>query len=289
MKMRKKLLSVIVWLAVCFLVSSCSMKYQSTAQVLSTASNIFVNTKSPDVCSFNVALFSKHKINQIDYVSLGSRDISDEDYTVNIVDNNIDVLDAYQYKGMYIKNIIVEIKCKKPNINASFEHLVLNVDGINYTLQFSAPVTHHFMEGIVFSDKLQIMVFPNEFPANFINDNQASVVYEFCATEDIELQDIYFDDYLSASNVMYAIGDEPPCEAKFPIRVKKDEELKLYLSFSAESDLGLSYISTNIYFEYLVESSNERCFNSGVVTFDPIYPILDNDTSHIDKIIDGLK
>ncbi len=289
MKIQKKLLSVIVLLVVCFLFSACSMEHQSTAQFLSTSSNIFVNTKSPNVCAFNVALFSDHKINQVDYVFLESPDISSEDYTVDIVNNNIDVLDTYQYQGFYIKNIMVEIRCEKPIENSSFESLILNVDGTNHTLHFSTPVTHHFVEGIVFSDKLQIMVFPNEFPSNFINDKQASAVYEFYATEDIALQDIYFDDFLSASNVMYAIGNEPPREAEFPIHVKKDEKLNLYLSFTSESDYDLSYVSTNIYFDYLAESSNERYFNSGVVTFDPIYPILDNDTSHIDKIIDSLK
>ena len=60
MKIQKKLLSVIVLLVVCFLFSACSMEHQSTAQFLSTSSNIFVNTKSPNVCAFNVALFSDH-------------------------------------------------------------------------------------------------------------------------------------------------------------------------------------------------------------------------------------
>lgn len=255
---------------------------------MSTAPNIFINSKSPDVLSFNIALFSKEKINIIDYIGLEGTDINNNDYSVNIIDNNIDSFNSYKYKELYIQYIMVEITRKNNIESCNFENLIINVDGVRQSLHFSTPVNHKFTDGNVFSEDLQISVMPNEFPSNFINNDQERVTYEFYAAEDIVLQDIYFDDFLSVSNVIYAIGDEDAHKAEFPINIKKGQTIKIAFSFDSKSANNLSYLATNIYFNYLTKSDNEKHFNSALVVFDPIYPFFENDNTNINKIIDSL-
>ncbi len=289
MKTKKSLLNFISLILIIFLFSGCTSEQQETADFMNTASNIFVNSKGLDTLSFNVALFSKRKIDKIDYIGIEGTNVNNDDYTVNIIDNNIDVLNSYKYKGLYIKYIMVEITAKDNIKNCTFENLILNVDGGRQSLNFSTPVNHIFSEGNIFTEELQISVIPNEFPSSFINNKQEGVTYEFYATEDVVLQDIRLDDFLSVSNVIYAIGDEDAHNADFPIDVKKGETIRISFFFTSNSVNELSYVATNIYFDYLTKSDNEKLFNSVFVVFDPIYPVIENDASNINKIVDSLK
>ncbi len=289
MKMKKCLLNSISLILIIFLFSSCTNRQQETADFMNTASNIFINSKSLDTLSFNVALFSERKIDKIDYIGIEGTNVNNDDYTVNLIDNNIDVLNSYKYKGLYIKYIMVEITAKDNIKNCTFENLILNVDGVRQSLSFSTPVNHIFSEGNIFSEELQISVIPNEFPSSFINNKQEGVTYEFYATEDVVLQDIRFDDFLSVSNVIYAIGDEDAHNANFPISVKKGETIRISFSFISNSANELSYVATNIYFDYLTKFDNEKHFNSASIVFDPIYPVIENDNTNIDKIVDSLR
>lgn len=289
MKTKKRLLNLISFILIIFLFAGCSGGQQENADFINNASNFFINSKSSDTLSFNVAFFSKRKIDKIDYIGIEGVNINNDDYIVNIIDNNIGALNSYKYKGLYIKYIMVEITAKDNIKNCAFENLILNVDGVRQSLKFSTPVNHIFSEGNIFAEELQISVIPNEFPSSFINNKQECVTYEFYATEDVELQGIRFDDFLSVSNVIYAIGDEDPHNADFPIDVKKGETIKISFSFTSNSANELSYVATNIYFDYLTKSDNEKLFNSVFIVFDPIYPIVENDTTNINKIIDSLK
>lgn len=289
MKRKKSLLNLISVILIIFLFSGCSSGQRETADFMNNASSIFINSKSLNTLSFNVALFSKQKIEKIDYVGIEGVNVNNNDYTVNIIDNNIDVLNSYKYKDLYIKYIMVEISAKDNIKNCTFENLILNVDGVRQSLSFSTPVNHIFSEGNIFTEELQISVIPNEIPSSFINNEQALVTYEFYATEDVVLQGIRIDDFLSVSNVIYAIGDKDAHNADFPISVKKGETIRISFSFTSDSANELSYVATNLYFDYLTKADNKKLFNSVLVVFDPIYPVFDGDTTNINKIVESLK
>ena len=112
MKTKNILLNLISLILIIFLFSGCSSGQRETADFMNNASNIFVNSKSLNTLSFRVALFSKQKIEKIDYVGIAGVNVNNNDYTVNIIDNNIDVLNSYKYKDLYIKYIMVEIIAK---------------------------------------------------------------------------------------------------------------------------------------------------------------------------------
>jgi hypothetical protein len=289
MKTKNILLNLISLILIIFLFSGCSSGQRETADFMNNASNIFVNSKSLNTLSFNVALFSKQKIEKIDYVGIAGVNVNNNDYTVNIIDNNIDVLNSYNYKDLYIKYIMVEIIAKGDVKNCTIKNIILNVDGVRQSLSFSTPVNHIFSEGDVFTEELQISVIPNEFPSSFINNEQGVVTYNFYATEDVVLQGIRLDDFLSVANVVYAIGEENPHIAHFPINVKKGETISISFSFTSDSANELSYVATNLYFDYLTKADNKKLFNSVSVVFDPIYPVFNNDATNINKIVDSLE
>ena len=251
MKTKNILLNLISLILIIFLFSGCSSGQRETADFMNNASNIFVNSKSLNTLSFNVALFSKQKIEKIDYVGIAGVNVNNNDYTVNIIDSNIDVLNSYKYKDLYIKYIMVEIIAKGDVENCTIKNIILNVDGVRQSLSFSTPVNHIFSEGNVFTEELQISVIPNEFPSSFINNEQGVVTYKFYATEDVVLQGIRLDNFLSVANVVYAIGEENPHSAHFPINVKKGETISISFSFTSDSANELSYVATNLYFDYL--------------------------------------
>ncbi|HHZ02214.1 MAG TPA: hypothetical protein GX396_04660 [Tissierellia bacterium] len=58
----------------------------------SNASKVFINSKSPEVLSFNIALFSNKKISDIKYIGLEGANINNDDFDVNIIDNSVDAL-----------------------------------------------------------------------------------------------------------------------------------------------------------------------------------------------------
>ena len=172
MKTKNILLNLISLILIIFLFSGCSSGQRVTADFMNNASNVFVNSKSLNTLSFRVALFSKQKIEKIDYVGIAGVNVNNNDYTVNIIDNNIDVLNSYNYKDLYIKYIMVEIIAKGDVENCTIKNIILNVDGVRQSLSFSTPVNHIFSEGFIFTEELQISVIPNEIPSSFINNEQ---------------------------------------------------------------------------------------------------------------------
>ena len=184
---------------------------------------------------------------------------------------------------------MIEIIQKNGVNHCAFQKLILNVDGTRQTLSFDTPVNHEFSDGNVFTKALQISVVPNEFPSEFINDNQQSASYEFEATEDLTLQKIRFNDFLSSSNVVYSIDDGISQNTNFPISLKKGQKIKITFSFMSELANNLSYLTSNIYFDYITDNDNVEHFNSAVIVFDPIYPLNDNDMSNVNKLIESIK
>ena len=281
--------SFILGLVALLMLSACS-NYRASDKndgFVSNASHVFIDSTSSDVLCFNLAVFSKSEIEKVEYLGLEGTNNNDADYVVSIFDNNIDILNDYEYKGWHIKYCMVEVKCLGNVDNCNFENLVLSIDGNKQTVHFDTAVKHKYSEGNVFSDKLQVAVFPVEFSTSTINTS-AGTVYEFRASDDITLNGIRFDEYIVASNIMYSINYEEPQPAEFPIEVKKDQTIKLSLSFNSNQIESTDYVLTNIYFDYTVESTNTDAYCGGVVVFDPIYPINSDDVSAINTLIERI-
>lgn len=289
MNRKLRLLATILLLVVAF--SSCTNETiidEQTKDFVCNTSNILIHSTASNSFSFNVALFSKERIKKVEFIGFEGESIDNDNFNVNIIDNNIEVLDDYEYKGYHIKYVMIEITNNSSAEICNFDTLLLNVDGIRRTLSFDTPINHTFQEGNVFTDKLQISVIPNEFPSDFINSETQSATYEFYATEDVILQQVRFEDFLTPCNIIYGINDDEAQTAEFPIYVNKGDKLRISFSIMSELANSSSYLTTNIYFDYLSKTDNTNYYNSAIVIYDPVYPLKDNDTSNIDNLIDSL-
>lgn len=286
MKRRQRPLPLLFFAALLALLAACGS--QQPTVILDTASNVYVCSKDPFSCTFNVSLFSNRRIRQVDYIALQSNDGSTEGCSVNIGDSNNEDLDRFRHQGYYFQDLSVKITCDEPGKRICVDALVLNVDGTPYTLTFPTPVTHTFADGMSFSEELQIGVIPFDFPSSFINNDSESFQYIFTAQEDVVLQDVHFDAFLSPANMMYAIGGGAFRKAEFPISLKQGQTLNLSLSFQSDQASPFSSVATTLHFDYLVASSQQPRTNSCAVFFNPISPIPDHDTSHISRMLDDL-
>lgn len=255
----------------------------------SNGSKVFINTKSSNVLSLNIALFSNNKISDVKYIGLEGSNINNADFDVNIIDNTVNELNRFKYKGLYTKYIMLEITKKNEAVQScEFNKLVLNVDGERRDINFSTPVKHQFVEGNVFTEALEISVIPNEFAASFINNKDASAIYEFTATKDLTIERVYFDDFLEPIDIFYSINNSQPQSAIFPINVSNGDQINIGFSIDSKIVDSNSYVSTNLIFEYKTNNSDENIYNSVFVVFDPIYPLTDNEFKNIEQLIDGI-
>jgi len=268
--------------------AGCCDKRTKSADFLTNSSHVYINTECSSAVSFHLALFSKQKIHEIKFAGLEGNDIYNESLDVDIYQNDSDIINSYKYQGYHLKYIMIEIKPNSDEvIDCNFERIALNVDGVIRKISFTKPVEHKFSGGNIFTEPLQISVVPNDMPSAYINDTSQYVIYEFLATEDIMLQEIRFSDFIYPANVTYTIDGSESMEAVFPISVSKGQRLKISFSFMSETADKFSYVTNNIYFDYLTESGMSF-YNSAVIVFDPIFPILDNNLSPIRTLYDHI-
>ncbi len=268
--------------------AGCSDKRTKSADFQSNGSHVYINTECSSAMSFRLALFSKQKIHEIKFAGLEGNDIDSESLGVDVYQDDSDIINSYKYKGYHLKYIMIDIKPNSDEvIDCDFERIVLDIDGVIRKISFAKPVEHKFSGGNIFTEPLQISVLPNDIPSSYINDTSQNVIYEFYATEDIMLQEIRFSDFIYPANVTYTIDGSELQEAVFPVSVNKGQRLKISFSFMSDTADKFSYVTTNIYFDYLTESG-ASAYNSAVIVFDPVFPILDNDLSPVRTFYDHI-
>lgn len=286
--MKLRIISLVIFvLSMCLILSSCNEGNELSVEFDTNAENIYVNTKSPNTMSLNLALFSKKKIKNVSYIGFESTNVNMEDFDVSIIDNELSELNEHKYKGMYTKYMLIEITKKNNVKECEINSIILNVDGTNQKITFKNPLKHQFDEGNIFTEELQPQVIPNEFASSFINQTTTGATYEFYANEDVTLEKIYFDDYINPVNVTYAINDKGSNELSLPVKINKDEKISLNLSFTSENIKSTDYVATNMVFEYKINNGNTTKSNSAYVVFDPVLPLEEGNLDNVDCLIDS--
>lgn len=280
----KTILSLIVIVIIVMLFSSCSINRENSVY-MTNASKVCVNYQSPATMSFNLVVLSKKEIQNIKCIGVEGTNIEFEKFNVDVFDNSVEELKNYTKKGWRVNNYMVEISYKDNVENCAFEKIIFDIDGTIEKISFDTTPQHKLADGNVFSDVLQINIFPNELPSSFINNNEQSATYEFTAKEDLSITGIRFKDFLNYDNVLYSIANENYQTASFPISVKKGETIKMSVSFSSATANNLCYVVTNMYFDYITAAEESANFCGAVIVFDPIYPLNGEDMTKIDRII----
>lgn len=289
--MRKRS-AVAVLIAVLMIFSLCSCSNSNDRidiEFESNANKILVNMNNDIEIAFNIALFSNDKIDEVKFLQAYGKNIDDISFNAELTDNTPDGVKDNAYKGVYFKYICVELLFEDNAQDSEIEKITLNVDGKKRDISFSTPIKCQFSEGNIFTDQLLALSVANGFSTSIINDKEEKVDYIYEADEDLTLNKIYLKDFVDFADISVSIDQNEEKQLELPLHIKKGQTVDISLSFSSDKVESRNYVMTNIFFEFTTDKDKKEYVNSATVSFDPIYPILDNDTSIIDKMIDDLE
>jgi len=253
----------------------------------STASLVKVNTKEENNLCFSLTMFSKKKIKNIDFLGAEGTGFEQGQLTVNIIDSTVDKISNKKFKGFYVKTLLIEILSNAELNTIIISAMLFNVDNENRKVSFSTDIKHEFSKGIYYSDILEIRFIPLEFSSVAIGSG-APFGYDFVAKQNITLRDIYCLDFLDIHILEILIDDIAVDNAALPFEVQAGQKVSIILTYEAESLTEFDYTITNLYFSFNTEQDSELYYNTFVINFDQIYPIMNNDTSHIKSLIEKL-
>jgi len=284
-----KKLGAKVLLLLFILVTVCSCAGgEAKEDFYSNASELLVNSASEGVLSFGFTLFTKTKIYKVECIGLDGPGINYQDYNVEVLDNNVDQLNEYRYKGLYVQTLLITITPRVSIEKCNITRIHLNVDGEKHKVDFPHPLIHDFTYGNFFTEELRIAIIPNEFPSSFINDSEQQLTYMFTATEDVVLEEIACTDFLELTDFLIRENGVLVGDSAFPVSFSAGSDVDISFRYTSDLANECSYVATNLIFKYRKASNNEELVNMVQLIFDPIYPISDNNTSPLDHLIDCL-
>ncbi|MDR0287805.1 MAG: hypothetical protein LBI03_08925 [Clostridiales bacterium] len=283
----KKVKFLLIMFVFVIVFSSCQSS--NTISFYSNASFLKVHTKEAHCFSFSLTLFSKNKMNKIDFINAEGLGFEQNELTVNITDITTDEVNRFKYKDFYAKSLLVEIKPIEKLDTISISAIILKVDNETHKITFTNSIEHEFSEGLIFSEDLEIRTIPNEFSSSVLEEGvNSSFVYEFSSQQDLTIEQIYCLDFFDAEISGIRIDDITIENASLPFEVKKGQNIAISILYKATDVTAMDYITTNLYFSYKTNQDVDSKENAVIVVFDPVYPIYNNNTSHINTIIDTL-
>lgn len=268
---------------------SCSQlsSNNDTLNLYFNAEKVLISSENESSLSFEITFFSKNKVKKYEYLGLEGTNI--ENLNVEMIDNTIDKIKSHKYKDYYTTVLMVTI-IPNEQINSEIEinRLALNINEQSHKVEFTTPIVHSFRGGNVFTHDFVPYMMPNEMSSLvIINDDE--LLYQFEAKTDLELENVYAQDFITPSISKMNIGGNIVEEnIQFPISIPANTMVELVLQFSGNEPTinELNYISTNLFFEYTTKENSEKQSNEVVVFLNPIYPIT-NDLNKIENYIDA--
>ena len=283
----KKVGTLLALLIIISFLTSCNSN--DILDFYSNASLVKVHSVEASTLSFSLTLFSKEKINNVDYISVEGLGFEPGDLSVEITDNTIDEVSLYKYKGLQAKCILVEIKPVTSLGKVTISALVIKVDNNIQKVSFPNYIQHEFADGIIYSEDLEIRVIPCDFASSVLGDAEDSTyVYQFAAQKDLRIEKVYCLDYFDIEVVGIRIDDTSIENVSLPYDVKKGQDVAIRIHFKPKNLTTADYVETNLYFTYKTNQEDDLKENSFIIVFDPVYPILNNDSSNINNIVDRL-
>lgn len=279
-------LCVLISILIVVLFSTSCSSNEAKNDFYSNADYILVNTNKETALCFQLSLFSKSKIEKVDFISFQGSNVSD--LKVDFIDNTIDEIKDYKYKGLYTKVLNFTVKPGSSK-DITINEALLKIDGKEKKITFKNPIKHTYSEGNIGSEEMMIGIIPNDMAATVINDSEELFTYVFNTQKDIELRSITIRDYLKPVDLKIKVDDvEVGNIDSLPLDIGANKEVKIIFYFSSTNDAvnNVSYLGTNLKFEYNVKGSSDILKNDFLIYFNPIYPFQDNDFSRIQKCID---
>lgn len=185
--MRKNI--VISFLILCVMLIGCGQKNTTNVNEFYDNGKFICVDVQADVISFNLALLTKNKIKEVNYLSVGGEDVSPTEFSGEINANMVELIENYHYRGLYFSYWMVTVTPNKKITTAEINNMNISVDGEKKKIEFATPIKFVSGSGTKFSGALEAATVPNEFSSSFI-DNTQTCVYTWNATNKLKITDI---------------------------------------------------------------------------------------------------
>lgn len=273
---------VVFFLLLCVMLTGCGKK--STTEVNEFYDNgkyISVDVQA-DVISFNLALLTKDKVKEVNYLSLGGEDVSPTDFSGEIDANMVEQIENYHYRDLYFSYWLVTVTPNEEVTTAEINNMNISVDGEKRKIEFATPIKFSFGSGTKFSGALEASVVPNEFSSSFI-DNTQTCIYTWNATEKLKITDIKANAFI-----------EPHIKSINEEKIESDKTSEKELSgpvtaeivFKPLVECKFQSICTTMTVKYETEKGEDE-FRTPLV-FDPVYPISEEKPDNIKLLMDEI-
>lgn len=273
---------VIIFLLLCVMLTGCEKK--NTTEVNEFYDNgkyISVDVQA-DVMSFNLALLTKDKVKEVNYLSVGGEDVSPTDFSGEIDANMVELIENYHYRDLYFSYWLVTVTPNKEVTTAEINNMNISVDGEKRKIEFATPIKFSSGSGTKFSGALEASVVPNEFSSSFI-DNTQTCIYTWNATDKLKITDIKANAFIEPH--IKTINKES-MESDTTSEKEVSGEVTAEVVFKPLLECKFQSICTTMTVSYETEKGKDE-FRTPLV-FDPIYPINDEKTDNIKVFMDEI-
>ncbi|MBQ8828092.1 MAG: hypothetical protein IJZ90_03020, partial [Clostridia bacterium] len=274
--------TVTFFLSGCGVSSNDSNTNEKVLEYYDNSDCINIDVASGNSLCFDIVFFTKEKVKNVEFVSCTGENI-DNNYTVSIFDNTIDIYRDHCYRTLYCSDWMIEMIVTEEKADFAINSITLLVDEEKKEIDFSTPISFCSDSGNdMINDELCATYFPNEFSSTMINSNEV-LEYSFAAESDCTIKNISIGAGIELANPQYCINGVKTVSDVLPIDVKKGETFTINFSYESSDLNRFSYVQTNLSLTYEIDGVETT--RKGVVIFNPTSPV-DEELERIDSYID---
>lgn len=281
-KLRKFLICVLAILTLLAAGCSDAEKSQDVLEYYDNSKYISIDVVSGNVLCFDLVLFTKEKVNNVECIGLAGEGIGADTFQVSVINNTIDIYREHEYKNLYCSDWMFECKPNDENTDYVINEIELMIDGTVRKITFDTPITYNTAMGNdIFDEELEVYSFPNEFASSVINSGEY-MEYSFVANKKLEIKDVYTEGDIKP-DVKIFLNENREKEYSLPLEVEAGTKIDMEISYSSNNLNEFNYVLTNLYATYSVDG--QEYTRKGVIVFSPTSPV-DSELKKIDSYID---
>lgn len=273
---------IVVLMILLTAVTGCSKKIND---YYDNSEYIRIDVSSGDVLCFDIAFFTKEKMQTVEFVGFEGEGFGSNSFDVTVINNSLDMYGDIPYRELYCSDWMLECKNGDNAAECTISAMVLKLNGESKKITFDEPLKYRAGEGNdMFSGKLVFSMFANEFASSIINSGDPAL-YCFQAKENVTLKEIKAGAGLDVK-VSVFLNDDLNTEYSLPLKIKAGTKVTMNVTYTSETLNKFNYVLTNLYMLYSTEG--EEYTGKAVIVFSPTSPVdenLEKIYTYIDDVI----
>lgn len=270
---------LLITVLICICVMGCANKEKDNGDNENTASKDWYDDSdyikidcTSSAFGYSLTFLTKEQVKDVKYVSCTGENVDENTFSnVKIVDNTLENVKDFKYKGLYCSRWMIEA-----DVNTDGEYKIdsvtLIVDGDKKTLSFKNPIKYTKQSDMnyVVNDEFSAVSFPNEFTVQFFQSGE-KCKYEIVAKKDFKLMGVEAGGGAKVIDVEYTVNGVIKDMSEDGIDVKANDEISIDLGYELDDTNDLYYVLTNLFIKYNVDGEDKT--SVGPISFKPLSPM----------------